>query len=84
MFWRHFENKGTPGRTRTCDPCLEGSSGQIIKKYEFASNIELLYSSSCRELVEACRKLLSFEDMTIYKIIYSAFGSGEHSKVNPR
>jgi hypothetical protein len=44
----------------------------MTKTANSASNFGLLYSSSYQGLIEACGKLLAFEDVTIYKIIYSA------------
>ena len=54
-------------------PCLEGSFQRIVKNRRFASNFELLYSSSWEGLVESCRELLVFEALSVYKIIYSVF-----------
>jgi hypothetical protein len=34
-------------------------------------------------LFEACGKILTFEDVTIYKIIYSAFVPANKAAVNP-
>ena len=50
--------------------CLEVRFQQITKNYEFRRNTELLYSTSYDELMDLCRKLLAFEELTIYKIIY--------------
>jgi hypothetical protein len=67
--------RGTPGRTRTCDPLLRSPISANNQEPEFPSNIKLSDSRSYHCLVEACRKLLAFEALTIYKIIYSESAS---------
>jgi len=58
---------------RTCDLCLEVRFHPIIKTYEFPSNFELYMQASYHWLVEARRKLLGLEELTIYKTIDTTF-----------
>jgi hypothetical protein len=67
-----IEIKVRPAGLEPATPCLEGRFRRIIKIAESQDNIGHSYSSSWEWLVDACRKLLVFEALTIYKIIYSA------------
>ncbi|MFY9553583.1 MAG: hypothetical protein WAV47_02565, partial [Blastocatellia bacterium] len=62
--------KVRPAGLEPATPCLEVRFQRIIENDEIPSNIELSDSMSYDWLTEACRKLLPFEDLTSYKIIY--------------
>jgi hypothetical protein len=71
MWFDYLVLKVRPAGLEPATPCLEGRFKYISENDEFLSKIELLYSSTYAELVEACRKLLVLEALTSYKIIYS-------------
>jgi len=63
--------KVRPAGLEPVTPCLEVRFQQITENDEFPSNIELSDSRSYFWLIEVCRKLLVWEALTSYKIIYS-------------
>jgi hypothetical protein len=64
--------KVRPAGLEPATPCLEVRFQEVIKNSEILTNTASLYPSSYRWLIEAFRKPLAFEDMIIYRIIYSA------------
>jgi hypothetical protein len=60
-----------PAGLEPAPPALEGRSTQISEKLKLPRHIKPSYSSNWRWLIDACGKLLAFEDVTIYKINYS-------------
>ena len=67
--------KVRPAGLEPATPCLEVRFKQMSENDEFLSNLDLLYSIIWQWLIEVCGKLLAFEALSSYKIIYSLFSS---------